>query len=90
MPPWRCAEPLDAPILARGAGTSLAGQSCNVAVVLDFTKYMNRILELDVEKRIARVQPGVMLDTLREQSRAASASHSGPTRLRTAAAASAA
>ncbi|HET9467545.1 MAG TPA: FAD-binding and (Fe-S)-binding domain-containing protein [Vicinamibacterales bacterium] len=55
----------DAPILARGSGTSLAGQSCNVAVVLDFTKYMNRILEIDVEKRIARVQPGVILDTLR-------------------------
>jgi FAD/FMN-containing dehydrogenase/Fe-S oxidoreductase len=56
-----------APILARGSGTSLAGQSCNVAVVLDFTKYMNRILELNVEKRIARVQPGVILDTLRSQ-----------------------
>ena len=55
----------DAPILARGSGTSLAGQSCNVAVVLDFTKYMNRILEVDIEKRIARVQPGVILDTLR-------------------------
>jgi FAD/FMN-containing dehydrogenase len=36
-----------APVLARGAGTSLAGQCCNVAVVFDFTKYMNRILELD-------------------------------------------
>src|SRR5579862_8282597 len=36
-----------APVLARGAGTSLAGQSCNVAVVLDFTKYMHRILEID-------------------------------------------
>jgi FAD/FMN-containing dehydrogenase/Fe-S oxidoreductase len=55
----------EAPILARGSGTSLAGQSCNVAVVLDFTKYMNRILEVDFEKRIARVQPGVILDTLR-------------------------
>ncbi len=54
-----------APILARGSGTSLAGQSCNVAVVLDFTKFMNRILEIDAEKRIARVQPGVILDTLR-------------------------
>ena len=36
-----------APVLPRGAGTSLAGQCCNVAVVLDFTKYMNRILEID-------------------------------------------
>ncbi len=55
----------DAPILARGSGTSLAGQSCNVAVVLDFTKYMNRILEVDLENRVSRVQPGVILDTLR-------------------------
>ena len=57
----------DAPILARGSGTSLAGQSCNVAVVLDFTKYMNRILDVDFEQRTARVQPGVILDTLRTQ-----------------------
>jgi FAD/FMN-containing dehydrogenase/Fe-S oxidoreductase len=54
-----------APILARGAGTSLAGQSCNVAVVLDFTKYMNGILEVNSDQRTARVQPGVVLDTLR-------------------------
>src|ERR1700730_15122416 len=56
-----------APVLARGAGTSLAGQCCNVAVVFDFTKYMNRILEVDPHKKIARVQPGVVLDTLRNQ-----------------------
>ncbi len=55
-----------APILARGAGTSLAGQCCNVAVVLDFTKYMNRILEIDPQQRFARVQPGVVLDSLRD------------------------
>ncbi len=54
-----------APILPRGAGTSLAGQSCNVAVILDFSKYMNQILEIDSEQRFARVQPGVVLDTLR-------------------------
>ncbi|MGH9254616.1 MAG: FAD-binding and (Fe-S)-binding domain-containing protein [Vicinamibacterales bacterium] len=54
-----------APLLPRGAGTSLAGQCCNVAVVLDFSKYMNRILELDPGNRFARVQPGVVLDTLR-------------------------
>ena len=57
----------EAPLLPRGAGTSLAGQSCNVAVVLDFTKYMDGILELNPEGRYARVQPGVVLDTLREQ-----------------------
>src|SRR6202045_1526853 len=56
-----------APVLPRGSGTSLAGQCCNVAVVLDFTKYMNRILELDAERKFARVQPGVVLDTLRNR-----------------------
>ena len=56
---------IGAPVLPRGAGTSLAGQCCNVAVVLDFTKYMNRILEIDPVQRFARVQPGVVLDTLR-------------------------
>jgi FAD/FMN-containing dehydrogenase/Fe-S oxidoreductase len=56
-----------APILPRGAGTSLAGQCCNVAMVFDFTKYMNRILEIDVDKKIARVQPGVVLDSLRNR-----------------------
>jgi FAD/FMN-containing dehydrogenase/Fe-S oxidoreductase len=54
-----------APVLPRGAGTSLAGQCCNVAVVLDFTKFMNRILEIDPARKIARVQPGVVLDSLR-------------------------
>ncbi len=54
-----------APVLPRGAGTSLAGQCCNVAVVFDFSKYMNRILEIDASRRTARVQPGVVLDTLR-------------------------
>ena len=54
-----------APILCRGGGTSLAGQCCNVAVVLDFSKYMAQILELDPQRRIARVQPGVILDHLR-------------------------
>jgi FAD/FMN-containing dehydrogenase/Fe-S oxidoreductase len=55
-----------APVLPRGAGTSLAGQCCNVAVVLDFTKNMNRILEIDSAARWARVQPGLVLDRLRE------------------------
>jgi len=54
-----------APLLCRGAGTSLAGQCCNVAVILDFSKYMSNILEIDPERRIARVQPGVVLDRLR-------------------------
>src|SRR5216684_4740293 len=50
-----------APVLSRGAGTSLAGQCCNVAVVLDFTKYMNQILEINPDREFARVQPGVVL-----------------------------
>ena len=54
-----------APILCRGGGTSLAGQCCNVAVVLDFTRYMGNILEIDATRRVARVQPGVVLDSLR-------------------------
>src|SRR3981189_3010075 len=54
-------------VLPRGSGTSLAGQCCNVAVVLDFTKYMNKILELDLERRFARVQPGIGLDHLRNR-----------------------
>ncbi len=55
-----------APILARGAGTSLAGQCCNVAVVIDFSKYMHGIIELDAERKFARVQPGLVLDDLRD------------------------
>jgi FAD binding domain len=54
-----------APVLSRGGGTSLAGQCCNVAVVIDFSKYMNTILELDPARREARVQPGIVLDALR-------------------------
>jgi len=54
-----------APLLARGGGTSLAGQCCNAAIILDFSKYMASILEIDPERRIARVEPGVVLDTLR-------------------------
>ncbi|MFL5258011.1 MAG: FAD-binding oxidoreductase [Rhodopila sp.] len=57
------------PILGRGCGSSLAGQCCNVAVVLDFSKYMNRILALDPDGRQARVQPGLINDQLREAAR---------------------
>src|SRR5467141_2823565 len=56
-----------APVLPRGAGTSLAGQCCNVAVVLDFTKYMNKVIEIDPRQLFARVQPGIVLDTLQSQ-----------------------
>jgi FAD/FMN-containing dehydrogenase/Fe-S oxidoreductase len=56
-----------APVLPRGGGTSLAGQCCNVAVVIDFSKYLHRVLDVDPERRLARVQPGVILDHLRNQ-----------------------
>ncbi|HXW07475.1 MAG TPA: FAD-binding and (Fe-S)-binding domain-containing protein [Vicinamibacterales bacterium] len=55
-----------APVLGRGGGTSLAGQCCNTAVVLDFSKYMHRVLEIDPGRRRARVQPGAPLDALRD------------------------
>ena len=54
-----------APILARGGGTSLCGQSVNVAVLIDGSKYLDRVLELDAASRTARVEPGVVCDSLR-------------------------
>ncbi len=55
-----------APILSRGGGTSLAGQCCNVAVVMDWSKYLHHILELNSDEKFARVQPGTICDTLRD------------------------
>jgi FAD/FMN-containing dehydrogenase/Fe-S oxidoreductase len=52
------------PILPRGAGTSLAGQCCNLAVVLDMSRYLREIISIDPDRRVARVQPGVVLDDL--------------------------
>ena len=54
-----------APVLSRGGGTSLAGECCNVAVVMDCSKYMRRVLAIDVHNRLARVEPGCVLDDLR-------------------------
>jgi FAD/FMN-containing dehydrogenase/Fe-S oxidoreductase len=59
----------NAPILVRGGGTSLAGQCCNEAVVIDASKYVNRVLEVDVANRRARVEPGTVLDDLRNAAR---------------------
>ncbi|TML35135.1 MAG: FAD-binding oxidoreductase, partial [Actinobacteria bacterium] len=56
-----------APLLSRGGGTGLAGQTTNVAVVIDFSKYLNRILEIDADRKLARVEPGLILDHLRKQ-----------------------
>ncbi|MBV8385112.1 MAG: FAD-binding oxidoreductase, partial [Planctomycetaceae bacterium] len=54
-----------APLLSRGCGTSLTGGCCNVAVVMDFSKRMHHVLWVDPDKRLARVQPGTVLDILR-------------------------
>ncbi len=56
----------DAPILTRGAGTSLAGQCTNTAVIFDFSKYMNRMEPVDEQSRTIKVQPGIVLDRVRE------------------------
>ncbi len=52
------------PVLARGGGSSLAGQTVGRALVIDFSRHMDRILEIDPEERWARVEPGVVLDDL--------------------------
>src|SRR5215467_9888543 len=56
-----------APLLPRGGGTSLCGQSCNVAVIVDFSKYLNQIIEINPQEKYAWVQPGVVLDNLRNR-----------------------
>jgi len=55
-----------AAVLPRGAGTSLAGQCANVAVVFDFSRYMHRLGSIDPAAKLARVEPGIVLDRLRE------------------------
>src|SRR5438552_8965903 len=50
------------PIVPRGGGTSLSGQSIGAGIVLDCSKYLNNILDIDPALQIARVQPGVVLD----------------------------
>lgn len=58
------------PVLPRGAGTSLAGQTVGRAVVLDLSRHMRSLVSLDVESRIARVQPGVVQDDLNKRAAA--------------------
>jgi FAD/FMN-containing dehydrogenase/Fe-S oxidoreductase len=53
-----------APVLARGGGTSMCGQSVNVAVTIDCSKYMDRVLAIDAAAKSARVEPGVVCDSL--------------------------
>jgi len=52
------------PVLPRGGGTSLAGQTVGRAIVIDFSKYLNGVLEINKEEKWARVQPGIVLDEL--------------------------
>jgi FAD/FMN-containing dehydrogenase/Fe-S oxidoreductase len=59
-----------APVLGRGTGSSLAGQTVNEAVVFDFSKYMHSIIDMDPERGQARVQPGVICDVLRDAAEA--------------------
>ncbi|OIJ96209.1 FAD-binding oxidoreductase [Streptomyces sp. MUSC 14] len=58
-----CAR-FDAPVLSRGGGTSLAGQSTNTAVVIDWTKYCDHLVAVDPEARTCVVEPGIVLDEL--------------------------
>jgi FAD/FMN-containing dehydrogenase/Fe-S oxidoreductase len=58
-----------APIFARGGGTGIPGQSTNDGVLLDFSKYMHRVQEIDPVRRLARVQPGCVLDTLNKHAK---------------------
>jgi len=57
------------PILPRGGGTALGGQSVGRAVILDMSKHLNRVLEVNREERWARVQPGVVLDEINAELR---------------------
>ena len=57
------------PVTARGGGTSMAGNAIGPGVVLDFSRHMNRILDIDPQPRTARVEAGVVLDDLRERDR---------------------
>ena len=56
----------DAPMVMRGGGTSLAGQGCNVAVLVDFSKYLHEVKSIDADRRLAVVEPGCVLDHLRQ------------------------
>jgi FAD/FMN-containing dehydrogenase/Fe-S oxidoreductase len=60
-----CRE-FDAPVLSRGGGTSLAGQCCNAAVILDLSKYMHAIRSLDPGCKLTSVESGIVLDRVRE------------------------
>lgn len=56
-------------LMGRGGGTSLAGQTVSRGIVIDFSKYMNQVLEVNPEERWARIQPGIILDNLNDHLR---------------------
>lgn len=58
-----CSE-YGAPVLSRGGGTSLGGQCTNTAVVIDWTKYCDKVLSIDADRRACVVEPGIVLDVL--------------------------
>jgi FAD/FMN-containing dehydrogenase/Fe-S oxidoreductase len=60
-----CRE-LDVPIVSRGGGTSLAGQTVNEAVIIDMSKYYHHVLEINAEEKWVRVEPGIVLDKLNQ------------------------
>src|SRR5205814_10187115 len=57
------------PVLARGAGSSQCGQAVGAALVIDNSKYLNRIVSVDREGATAVVEPGIVLDALNAQLR---------------------
>jgi len=60
----KTANELGIPIVARGGGTGLAGQTVGTGLIIDFSKHMNEVIEFNAEERWVRVQPGVVLDEL--------------------------
>jgi FAD/FMN-containing dehydrogenase/Fe-S oxidoreductase len=60
----KVANELGVAVIPRGGGTGLAGQTVGKALIIDFSKYLNQVIELNVEERWVRVQPGVVLDEL--------------------------
>jgi FAD/FMN-containing dehydrogenase/Fe-S oxidoreductase len=63
----RLCDEFRCPLTLRGGGTSQAGQAVGSGIILDTSKYVNRLLEVDVDRRIARVEPGIVLDELNAQ-----------------------
>ena len=61
----RICRQYEVPVLSRGGGTALAGQSTNEAIMIDFSKYLNQMLVLDPKEKMSIVQPGTILDDVR-------------------------